>query len=529
MLSKITPLSPRRYYRALKRKLSNTPRGQRHSTSSSSPSYSDSLGPIAGRPNVMRPRPDRYSYDDLLGALSEDGSGVSDLVLWLHEPESGLLRLISPSDKAHALLARTCEIAWNEGLTVRHKTARREDAEALTFEDLNRHLRDRSWIAISLVDSRRMGEVLDITVEQWTSTAEGHLAAPSTNMHVSRVWNFDRLPISLGQGLHNLRSVLPTRSSETVNFDVDWVFTWVNGEDPDWLELFKKWAPEKASDASDRSRFEHRDDLKFALRSLDQFAPWIRRIHVVSNCKPPAWLNLSDESKVSWVDHDVLFSKGDLPTFSSHAIETTLHKIPGISEHFVYSNDDFYLAGHASPEDFFAANGICKTKLEPFGMVNGDVVSADPDYLNAARNSASLIMRDFGSWPVRLHTHSPQALRTSILKEMEERYTEEFSATRRSRFRSDHDIAVTGFLFHHYAFVTGRGIPVQHRSRLIQQNHNYKRIFGELIREKSNHGAKELISFCVNDGGGSAENTEWNAAASKFLFDYFPQPSSFEV
>lgn len=139
-----------------------------------------------------------------------------------------------------------------------------------------------------------------------------------------------------------------------------------------------------------------------------------------------------------------------------------------------------------------------------------------------------MLAREFGSWPVQLHTHSPQALRVSVLAEMEKRFPEEFSRTRRGRFRAADDIAVTGFLFHHYAFMTGRGVTVPARTQLIQQNHNFEKLFERLLLERDAWGGSPKLSFCVNDGRGSLENDVWNNAASEFLIRYFPVKSQFE-
>ena len=282
-------------------------------------------------------------------------------------------------------------------------------------------------------------------------------------------------------------------------FDIDWVFSWVNGEDPDWKQLFAQWAPEIQTDAVDKSRFETRDDLKYALRSLDEYAPWIRTVYVLTNCKPPAWLDLSIP-RIKWIDHSEVFDQDSLPTFSSHAIETVLHKIPGLSEHFVYSNDDFFLMRPTLKSDFFYGNGLARLRLENYGMVNGPVTEGEPDYLNAARNSAELLTQRFGTYPVRLHTHSPQSMNREVLVEMESLFADQFEQTRRNKFRHSTDIAVTGFLYHHYAFAIRRAVPDGGVTRLIQQNHNYVHLFNALIEEKRSERDRNICLFALTMG-----------------------------
>lgn len=466
-----------------------------------------------------RSRP--LAVDDLLGMVAE----LDGVVAYYYETRTDILRIATTAQRATEAVLSCARLAVTEGFEVVPVPLKRGVSAPVTVAGVQKELMTRSATRFQLVDARTLATPFSIQMEVWSLTDEGHLATPRNNNLVSRFWNFvDNDSVDTPADVHEF---LPGPPLTEASFDIDWVFTWVNGQDADWQEMYGQYAPEVRTDASDGSRFEHRDDLKFALRSLDEYAPWIRQIHVVSNCKPPEWLDL-DNPRINWVWHEELFDSSELPTFSSHAIETTLHKIPGLAEYFVYSNDDFYLARRACPEDFFGGNGTCLTKFESWGMVNGEVVDGDPDYLNAARNSGRLLLKDFGGWPVNLHTHSPQSLRVSILEEMEERYSEEFKRTRSARFRTKDDIAVSGFLFHHYAFATGRGVAVDARTQLVQQNHNFKNVFASLLRQRNRWSGSPKLSFCVNDGNGSMDNVLWNESALKFLCEYFPTKSQFE-
>ena len=44
------------------------------------------------------------------------------------------------------------------------------------------------------------------------------------------------------------------------------------------------------------------------------------------------------------MDHREIIEQEYLPTFNSHVIEANLHKIPNLSEHFIYFNDDVFVA-----------------------------------------------------------------------------------------------------------------------------------------------------------------------------------------
>lgn len=397
-----------------------------------------------------------------------------------------------------------------------------------TLREIYRDLSTLPVIDIKLVDKRSTATFY-FEIQIWKEF-EDYFMAPKANMISRKVWkrSFKDAGIPTLTKQCYLSDIIGTNLDYDIQFDIDYVFTWVNDQDENWRKLYNSHKPGSTSDSNSLSRFYNRDELKYSLRAIDMYAPWVRRIHIVSNCKPPLWLNI-DHPKVNWVYHEQIFSPEILPTFSSHAIESRLHKISGLSNHFIYSNDDFMLSRPTHKTDFFEPNGLCKIRFEPYGNVNGDININEQDYLNAARNCQKLIEIDFNISPTQLHCHAPQALRKDILEEMELKYQKEFSLTASSKFRSIADIAVTGFLFHHYTYVTGRGIKDYTKTMLIQQNHNFSSRYKMLLDQKDILDKnKRYLSFCINDGADSHLNDKWNKQTSHFLDAYFSCPSSFE-
>lgn len=380
--------------------------------------------------------------------------------------------------------------------------------------------------------SRRTKEQMYFEIQLWREEKEFY-DSPNANMVSRRLWKSTEEEYSLlklGKVSH-YHEILGDNSELFCGFDVDYVFTWVNSDDEDWKKMYNEFNPVKKTDANSISRFLSRDELMFSLRAIEEYAPWVRKIHVVSNCKPPKWLDVNNV-KINWVDHSEIFDEDCLPTFSSHSIEATIHKIKELSNHFIYSNDDFILSRPVSKNDFFEPNGNCKIKFEKWGNVNGIVKKGDPDYLNAARNCQLLLEKEFGVKPSQLHCHAPQAMRVDILSEMEGKYSISFDKTRKNKFRDVSDIAVTGFLFHHYAYLSGRGVKDYTPTMLIQRNHNYIERFEKILNQKnktifSNNG--RYLSFCVNDGADSHLDEKWNVNLNKFLDDYLSNKSQFEL
>ncbi|KAL0122045.1 hypothetical protein PUN28_007081 [Cardiocondyla obscurior] len=143
---------------------------------------------------------------------------------------------------------------------------------------------------------------------------------------------------------------------------IDVVYTWVNGSDPAFLHSLQKHVP--IADLNARaSRFSDKDELRYSLRSLEMYAPWVRHVYIVTNGQIPSWLDM-DNPRVTLITHeDIFLNKSDLPTFSSPAIESHIHRIPGVSDKFLYFNDDVMLGAEVWPEDFITQAGGQKIYL----------------------------------------------------------------------------------------------------------------------------------------------------------------------
>lgn len=133
---------------------------------------------------------------------------------------------------------------------------------------------------------------------------------------------------------------------------IDFVTTWVNGNDGRWQEKIARYRKSSLSTC----RFRDFDLIRFQFRSIEQYTPWVRRIFLVVDDQLPAWLNRS-HPKLQVINHRDFIPSRYLPVFNSCAIQLHLHRIESLSEQFVLFDDDFLLLKHLSPEDFFQ-NGL---------------------------------------------------------------------------------------------------------------------------------------------------------------------------
>ena len=140
--------------------------------------------------------------------------------------------------------------------------------------------------------------------------------------------------------------------------DIDFVVTWVDMNDPQWQANFARYngkIDNKKNEMSE-ARFREHGLLKYWFRGVEQFAPWVRKIHFVTCGQRPQWLN-ANHPKLNLVNHRDYIPTQYLPVFNSNLIEIYIHKIPDLSEYFVYFNDDFFIINTVMPERFFT-NGL---------------------------------------------------------------------------------------------------------------------------------------------------------------------------
>src|SRR5437867_1070195 len=110
--------------------------------------------------------------------------------------------------------------------------------------------------------------------------------------------------------------------------EIDAVYLWVDGTDPRWQKKRAKHQGHSTPMGAVRStRFTDSGELKHSLRTLNTYAPWIRKIHIVTAGQRPSWLVNHD--KIHIVDHREIFPNHDhLPCFNSTAIESHIWRIP---------------------------------------------------------------------------------------------------------------------------------------------------------------------------------------------------------
>jgi hypothetical protein len=456
----------------------------------------------------------------VVGVVEEDRPRVVKALGRLGEQQTGYVSTILPTPPVRDLLSpANSRATW--------RAAERARVIRLT------------WFRTEPTGNLVFGPTYGCDVEFWTRDQKrARLIAPRPN-RMMKVVDADRAPVTApGERFTRLapahRSALaPVRTREEfthtlpeeIDFPIDVVYTWVDGSDPAWQRRRAEATGEAYhQEAASAARYINRDELRYSLRSLHLNAPWVRNVYVVTDDQTPAWLNLA-HPRVRLVSHKEIFADpGVLPTYNSFAIESQLHHIEGLAEHFLYLNDDMFLGRPVAPQNFFLANGQSKFFLSQTRVALGPVSAADTPIDVTVKNNRTIIAETFGRTITQCSQHVPYALRRSVLAELEERYPGPFRATMASRFRGLDNISVTYSLHHYYAFHTGRALPGQVRYGYIQLA--VPDLADRLARTLAR---RDWDTFCLNDAYSTPEQIDaQNAVLLPFLDAYFPLPSPYE-
>lgn len=308
---------------------------------------------------------------------------------------------------------------------------------------------------------------------------------------------------------------------------IDVVYTWVDDTDPAWLAAKNATARARgrSTTGDDDARFRSHDELRYSLRSVEMYASWVRTIHIVTAGQQPAWLNV-DHPRIRLVDHREIFADPSvLPVFNSHAIESQLHRIPGLAERYLYLNDDVFLGRPATKDLFFHGNGLAKFFLSTALVGLGPRTEYDNAHTQAAKNNRTVLGEMLGRTVTHQFQHAPHPQLRSVLEDLEAARPDIFAAVSRSAFRSPTDVSIASALHHYYAYSTGRAVPGRLEYLYLDLNHpGASQRLERLLR------TREFDVYCINDTPAAGHRIERQSRVLReFLERYYPLPSSFEV
>lgn len=327
------------------------------------------------------------------------------------------------------------------------------------------------------------------------------------------------------------------------NNKIDLVLTWVDGSDPEWLKEKAKFLDNKISSndfISGSNRFDDQGLLKYWFRGVEKYLPWINKIFFVTYGHYPTWLNLVNP-KIILVKHTDFIPLEYLPTFNSNTILLNLHRIPNLSENFIYFNDDMYVINECAERNFFKNNlpvdmaiqdCISAPDKDPFWdmMINNLMVinknfkkrnsvlkffkkwySLKYSFKNLTKN---ILLSKFNYFPGFHDVHLPNAYLKSTFYEVWEKNKDICEETCSHKFRSAEDI--TEWTMRYWQLAKGMFCPIN------------KEKLGKYVSLKDSTAIRYLNSkpkaplVCLND------STDDYSEIIKYFESKFPKKCSFE-
>jgi len=326
----------------------------------------------------------------------------------------------------------------------------------------------------------------------WSKNSNGNLETQAITGVFSQFASGSQLHRDLerASGFDNLQNV---------TFPIDAVYLWVDGNDPGWTaKKAEHDASASASHGSAESRFISRNELYFSIRSLRDHARWVNKIWVVTDGQTPDLAELADS--VTVIDHKDFIPSEYLPTFNSHAITANLHRIPGLSENFLYLNDDIFFGRNLHPGIWFDAFGrsivrYTKTLLPGFETNKLSTIH------RIRQNTVQLGHEAGYKTTTRSIQHGPHPLQKSVMNELWQKHQDRFDQTCRNKFRSETDI-VPEWLHNFAAISSGRafiGGYLTYRYVVLNAKASLPKIMGLFIRTLPS-------VLCLNDVAELGEN-----------------------
>ena len=326
---------------------------------------------------------------------------------------------------------------------------------------------------------------------------------------------------------------------------IDFVITWVDNGDPKWRKEFEYYSAKDAKNINTKAcRYRDWGTLQYWFRGVVKFAPWVNKIYFVTYGHLPKWLNV-DHPKLQIVKHEDFIPKEYLPTFNSNVIEFYFHRIKGLSDRFVYFNDDTFLIDSVSPDRFFKDGLPCDiggfSYIKSKGMFGCSVYRA-VDLIKDHFKKKEVISQNRSKWysfeypKVSLHNllmyrqpvftgfrynHLPQGYLKSIYDDVWASCREDLDWMSAHRFRTWGDI--TSWLIRYWQLASGRFTPYN-----IYKDGIYREIkdsdIDKIIRCIRN---QEKRMICLND----TNNIDFDVMKQKIqnAFEHIlPEKSSFE-
>lgn len=314
---------------------------------------------------------------------------------------------------------------------------------------------------------------------------------------------------------------------------VDLVYLWADPSDPEWARRRREVLESEGATAfceQNRQPGPPREplhELRYSLRSAAQHLSGFDKVHLVVDRQLPGWLDRSHPRLRVVEVEELVRDPAHYPTYNTQAIESYFAGIPGLSERFVYLNDDFFFRRPVDAGGCFTAGGHPRVQLGRALAPTGEPGPQDEGDRAGGMNAGRALDLAFGRRRRLTVAHRPYPHRRSLFVDAERRFPEAFAATRAARFRAPGMYALHSFLLPYFAAAVGR-------ARLLPPRLFEKDMFhwsGDASANARTAGrirAHRGDAFCIQEARGVEITPAVAGAFHEFMESLYPRPSPFE-
>jgi len=348
--------------------------------------------------------------------------------------------------------------------------------------------------------------------------------------------------------------------------EIDFILPWVDGTDPHWRKELNKYEISNPVMNSE-DRFRDWGNLKYIFRGIEKFTPWVRKIHFITFGHLPKWMNLK-HPKLNVVNHEDIIPIKYLPVFNIFPIETRMHLIEGLSEKFVYFNDDFFLLKDLDEKNFFRQDlpvDFAISDIMHQGVIshiiqnNIDIVNKYHNRHNGSgKDKRSIITKNMSKWfsvrygkdmiqnillfywntftGFKTH-HHPQPFLKKTFQEIWTLESQRLEKVLSSRFRESTDLSQ--YLFRYWQLVKGDFFPENYRVEKKKRKYVEVRNLDDAKRVANVINSNKIKQICINDGTSKGRFNKEGVSVKEFveiktmvndaLQNVLPEKSKFEI
>jgi hypothetical protein len=292
-------------------------------------------------------------------------------------------------------------------------------------------------------------------------------------------------------------------------------------------------------------RYRDWGTLPYLFRGIEKFAPWVRRVHFVTQGHLPAWLD-TRHPKLNIVKHSDFIPPEYLPTFASRPIEFNVHRIKGMAERFILANDDMFLCREVPAERFFAGGLPCdmaRLSLIASSTISHTVLNM-VEVMNRRYNRRDVMHRYPWKWYSPKYginnllktldlsvwnnfagftdTHMPQPYLKGTFVKMWAEEGALIDATCRMKFRSP--MGMNHWMMRYEQLLSGQFTPVGFDDTRLDE------LCEERIAEIENYIREQKYAMiCLNDSPRIADFESLSARLRGVFEEILPEKSGYEL